>query len=281
MMERTLPYLPETHFNEDIEVKNTGTLFDRIFHNIAPIIIEFIGTLLLVFVIELATTPHGPMPINPPLTIGFGLMVIVFWGGHISGGHYNPAVTFGVLLTMRQKVGIISALCYVIAQVAGGFVGALIALGVLGRIGTGPVVGDGYHIGQALSVEFLWTFVLVSVILNVATTKSHSNNSFYGLAIGGTVFVGAAIAGNISGGAFNPAVGTGPKIVWYFFQNATDSGKKPFDLDLWIYWIGPLSASIVSALIFRLTNIPEYTEIEEEGFERLTERATSVNSDFF
>jgi len=151
------------------------------------------------------------------------------------------------------------------SQVIGGCLGALIAYAILGDIGPGPTVGPGYGIWQALSIEFIWTFVLVSVILNVATTKSHANNSFYGLAIGGTVFVGASIAGNISGGAFNPAVGTGPKIVYYFLQNTNSTHEKnPFDPNIWIYWVAPIAASIVSAVIFRITNIPEYSGSDDE-----------------
>jgi len=218
---------------------------------LAPLIVELLGTLLLVLTIELSDSGK-----NPALSIGFALMVIVFWGGSISGGHYNPAVTLGVLFTMRKKVEIVMSLFYILAQVTGSFIGAFIAYGIKGSVSQGPTIGKDYDIGSALAIEFIWTTLLVSVVINVSTTKAHANNSFYGLAIGSTVFVGASIAGPISGGAFNPAVGTGPKVVWY----ATQKGNvtEPFDKNMWIYWVAPLMASVFAALVFRIIHVGEY-----------------------
>jgi len=191
-------------------------------------------------------------------------MVVVFWGGHVSGAHYNPAVTIAILVTMRGKLraGVLGAICYILAQCLGGFVGALLAWGILGHVVEGPTVGRDFTTAQAFGFELLWTFVLASAVLNTATTKHHHANSFYGLAIGSSVFVGASMGGKISGAAFNPAVGTSLKLLFYASQNHSITNR--FDTNLWIYWVGPILGGLLAALIFRVTNLPEYTAPEPE-----------------
>src|SRR6202008_4418249 len=162
-------------------------------------IVEFVGTFFLVFVIGcVSSQPHVLLG---PLAIGAALMVMIFAGGHISGGHYNPAVTLGVW--MRGKCDTKDVVPYMAAQI----IGAAIAAAVVKFLKAGAVVLPGNpQVLPALLAEFLFTFALVYVVLNVATAKGTSGNSFYGLAIGMTVMVGAVSVGNISGGAFNPAV---------------------------------------------------------------------------
>ncbi|HYP17294.1 MAG TPA: aquaporin, partial [Opitutus sp.] len=166
-------------------------------------LVEFIGTFFLVLTVGLAVRQSAPLA---PLAIGSILMVMIFAGGHISGGHFNPAVTLAAFLRGRCEKK--DVLPYWIAQFAAGAAAAgLVNLLLQGRvdpavIATHPTVGS--FIG-----EFRFTFALCWVVLNVATSKGTMGNSFYGLAIGFTVVVGAVTVGGISGGAFNPAVGLG------------------------------------------------------------------------
>ena len=130
-------------------------------------------------------------------------MVMIYAGGPISGGHYNPAVTLAVLL--RGAMPKRDAIPYMIAQVLGGVVGALTVLEFKHRLD--PVPPFNFRIHDLLLSEFLFTFALAYVVLNVATLKKAANNSYFGLAIGGTVMAGAfAVGGTVCSGAFNPAV---------------------------------------------------------------------------
>ena len=199
---------------------------------------ELIGTFFLVFTVG-CTVVAGAPGVIPPLAIGASLMVMVFAGGHISGGHYNPAVTFGVWL--RGKLPTSDVLPYWIAQVIGAFLAAA-AVGVL-KAGADvkPMVPA---VGPALLAEFLFTFALVYVVLNVATAKGTQGNSFYGLAIGMTVMIGAFAVGNISGGAFNPAVAIGATAMGLFAWS-----------NLWIYIVANLLGGAAAAGVFRTLNV--------------------------
>ena len=167
-------------------------------------IVELIGTFFLVFTV-------GTCVINPaagviaPIAIGGVLMVMIFAGGHISGGHFNPAVTIGVAVRGRLPSSEIPL--YILAQLVGAVLASGAAIYLKGPVP--PLAPSAYVIPQLVLSEFLFTFALVYVVLNVATAKANAGNSFYGLAIGSTVMVGAFTVGPISGGAFNPAVATG------------------------------------------------------------------------
>jgi aquaporin Z len=164
-------------------------------------IAEFIGTFFLVLTIGCTGIGAGAGVIAP-LAVGAALMVMVFAGGHISGAHYNPAVTLGVLI--RGKVNAADVVPYMLAQFVAAALAAMIVIKFL-RAGA-AVTPITPHVGPALLAEFLFTFALVYVVLNAATAEGTSGNSFYGLAIGMTVMTGAFAVGDISGGAFNPAV---------------------------------------------------------------------------
>ena len=171
------------------------------FNPMKKYLVEFIGTFFLVGTVGASVRAGAPLA---PLAIGSALMVMVYAGGHISGGHYNPAVTLGVWL--RGKCAARDVTPYWLAQLAAAAVAALIVIYIAGKpAGSPPLRGT----VPSLIVEFLATFALVWVVLNVATAKATAGNSFYGLAIGFTVFVGAVSVGGVSGGAFNPAVGLG------------------------------------------------------------------------
>jgi aquaporin Z len=169
-------------------------------------ITEFIGTFFLVLTVG-ACVVNQNAGVVAPLAIGSILMVMIFAGGHISGGHYNPAVTVAVALRGRLAASEVPS--YFIAQIAG----AVLAAGAVNFL-KGPTqvieaAGPGYGNAQIALAEFLYTFALAYVVLNVATAKANAGNSFYGLAIGFTVGAGAFAVGGISGGMFNPAVATG------------------------------------------------------------------------
>src|SRR5271154_6713349 len=156
--------------------------------------VEFIGTFFLVFTVGTATNPKTGAGTLAPLAIGAALMVMVFAGGHISGAHYNPAVSTAVLV--RGKIDATSCTGYVLIQFIAGAVAAFVARAVVGGAHAGALPGD----GKELVVEFLFTFALAYVMLNVATARATEGNSFYGLAIGFTVAAGAFAVGGISDG---------------------------------------------------------------------------------
>jgi aquaporin Z len=198
---------------------------------------EFIGTFFLVLTVCLTVTAGTPFA---PLAIGSALMVMVYMGGHVSGGHYNPAVSLGAML--RGKLPSRDFVPYVAAQLLGSVAAAAAAFLIVGKT-MAPAPGEGVGAVSALLVEVLFTFALVLVVLNVATHKATAGNSNYGLAIGFTVVVGAFAGGGISGGAFNPAVGIGPTII-----NAA-LGTGSFS-HLWLYIVGPLTGGVLAAVVF-------------------------------
>jgi len=199
-------------------------------------ITELIGTFFLVLTIG-CTVILGGAGVIPPLAIGLALMVMVFAGGHVSGAHYNPAVTLGVWL--RGKCEAADVVPYWVSQIVGASLAALV---VRYLAGGAPVAPMALKIGPALLAEFLFTFALVYVVLNVATAKGTANNSFYGLAIGMTVTAGAFAVGGISGGAFNPAVAVGISIM----------GISPWS-NLWIYLVANLLGAAVAAGVFKVS----------------------------
>jgi aquaporin Z len=203
-------------------------------------IAEFIGTFFLVLTIGCTGIGAGSGVIAP-LAIGAALMVMVFAGGHISGAHYNPAVTLGVFIRGRLKAT--DVIPYWIAQFAAAAIAALLTTKFL-RAGI-PVTAITPKIGPALLAEFLFTFALVYVVLNAATAEGTSGNSFYGLAIGMTVMTGAFAVGDISGGAFNPAVALGISVLG--ISNWTN---------IWIYLVANFGATIVAAFVFNMINPP-------------------------
>ncbi|SIT88904.1 MIP/aquaporin family protein [Microbacterium sp. RU33B] len=195
---------------------------------------ELIGTFVFVFAIISAVNSGSDLT---PLAIGFALMVMVFATGHISGAHLNPAVSVGVWL--RGAIDLTGLLTYIIAQLVGASLAALVSFALF------PAATDAMQVdvGPAFLVEALWTFVLVYVVLNVATSKDHPNNSFYGLAIGSTVFVGAVGFGSVSGGGFNPAVALGLAITGQFAWGS-----------YWLYFLAPIVGGAVAAVVFRVLN---------------------------
>ena len=217
---------------------------------------EFIGTFFLVITIALSVKQGVPYA---PIVIGSVLMCMVYMGGHISGAHYNPAVTLAVWL--RGKIAPNLAVQYMVTQFIGAFCAAAVAYLLMSSkiSATDPAthttttvvthdwlfVAPGlYRVGFVLVAEILFTFALALVVLNVATVRATAGNSYYGVAIGFTVAVGAACVGSISGGAFNPAVGLGSNLFAAIMgDNIVHS---------WLYIVGPGLGAVLAAVVFKL-----------------------------
>ncbi len=200
-------------------------------------LVELIGTFFFVLTIGCVVIEKGAGPFAP-IAIGTVLMVMVYAGGHISGGHYNPAVTLGVW--MRGKCETKDVAPYMVSQI----VGAILAALVVKFFKSGSIITPGtISTVPALLAEFLFTFALVYVVLNVATAKATAGNSFYGLAIGMTVMTGAFAVGNISGGAFNPAIAIGISVM----------GLSAWP-SIWIFLLADFLGGAVAALVFKAVN---------------------------
>jgi aquaporin Z len=199
---------------------------------------EFIGTFILVFTVCCTVLTNASLA---PVAIGASLMIAVYAGGHISGGHYNPAVSLAAFV--RGRLGAGDLVPYWLAQLLGAAAASGVALYVVNPPARHPAEFQGRQIGAALVAELIFTFVLAYVVLNVATSKDHPDNSFYGLAIGFTVLTGAVAVGGISGGAFNPAVAFGGSIAGLFcWQN------------IWIYLVGCLAGGAGAGFTFKYLN---------------------------
>ena len=200
---------------------------------------EFIGTFFLVLTIGMTVTAGTPLA---PLAIGGILMAMVYMGGHVSGAHYNPAVTLAIFLRGKLAAGDVAP--YMLSQVIGALAAAATVHAVTG-IAFAPAPGEGAGTVAVLLVEILFTFALALVVLNVATADAAAGNSFYGLAIGFTVAAGAFACGPISGGAFNPAVGIGPIVA----NVAVGAGSLG---DLWFYLVGAVLGGVLATAVFNL-----------------------------
>jgi aquaporin Z len=195
-------------------------------------ITEFIGTFFLVLAAGFASGDHAV------LIIASALMVMIYAGGHISGAHYNPAVTLAVLV--RGKIGTGDAIAYMVSQIAGAVAAALLVDFFKDIPAEAMQVHD---TTKALVAEILGTFALAYVVLNVATAKGTAGNSFYGLAIGFTVYFAGSLMGSLSGGAFNPAVAVGASVIKAFAWS-----------NIWIYLVGCFGGGLLAALDFKFNN---------------------------
>jgi aquaporin Z len=196
------------------------------------LMVEFIGMFIFMFTVGMATNKAGA-GILAPLAIGSVLMVMVFAGGHVSGGHFNPAVSTAVLVRGRMTPPEWAA--YASTQVVAAVIAGLVVRYVGGKESAAPVASS----GKMLVAEFLFTFALAWVVLNVATARGTLGNSFYGLAIGFTVVAGAFAVGGISGGVFNPAIAIGGMVTGLFKWS-----------HIWVYLIAELLGAAAAATTF-------------------------------
>jgi len=195
-------------------------------------LVEFLGTFFLV---------NGAI-FGGALGASLSLMIVIYAGGHISGAHYNPAVT--VAMFMRRKLDRSDLAGYFTAQFLGAIIAAVLTYYVFGMEGVGDTC-DGFSSGILKTglAELIGTFLLAFVVLNVATAKGTAGNSFYGLAIGGTVLAMAMTVGRYSGGVFNPAVGLGLCIQ-----------KSLCWANLWMFFVAPIAGGFLAAYVFRIVN---------------------------
>ena len=192
---------------------------------------EFVGTFFLVLIIGLSQNP---------LAIGFGLTVLVYMGAHISGAHYNPAVSFAMLL--RKEINSSDFFKYLLSQILGAFAAAFLVSNMSSNMVVQPDLAE--PVAIILVAELIFTYLLVFVILNVATHPNLDGNSFYGFAIGLTVMAGAFCVGPLSGGVFNPAVSIGPSLV----DIITENGVSQYFV--WYYLTAPMAGSVMAVIHF-------------------------------
>lgn len=202
-------------------------------------LMEFIGTFFLVFTVGMVSIEPG-VGVLAPVAIGTVLAVMVYAGGPISGGHYNPAVSLGVWL--RGKLEPAQAVGYWVSQLLAAGAAALVARYLKGAA---PSAAAGAQALPVLVAEFIFTFALVFVVLSVATSPRSEGNSYFGFAIGFTVMVGAVAVGPVSGGVFNPAVAAGAVLM----------GLLPAG-SIWLYLVATLLAAAAAAAAFRAV-VPE------------------------
>lgn len=217
---------------------------------LAAAVAETVGTFILVYggtavaVAALLARPvagPGYDSLATPLAFGLALLIVVAAIGHVSGGHVNPAVTLGLAVTGRFPWRYVPA--YLVAQVVGSVLGALATWATFGNPGrddanlaaTVPAATVGP--GQALVVEALVTFILVLVVVSVAT-DDRVPAAIAPIAVGAALAIGVFIAGPVTGGAVNPVRELGPALV---------AGKFT---GLWIYLVGPLIGGVVAAIVY-------------------------------
>jgi len=243
---------------------------DDTFIAISPYLVELLGTYFLTLIIGLTSLDSMPstrsgaitVVVNlGPLAVGSGLMVLIFFGGHLSGAHYNPCVTIAAKLTFRDHIGWLQSIIYIICQNIGAILAGFTYWAILDD--TLRIVPTAVN-WKALLVEFIFSFLLASVMINTATTKSQTGNSFFGLAIGFTVLTAGYAIGPISGAVLNPAVGTGAALSDWAHKRSKESLKY-----FWIYWVGPVLGGIFAGILFRVTNAKEFKarRLEDAGID--------------
>lgn len=212
------------------------------------LIAEFIGTFFLYLIIGMCVTPPAPAGITTPLAIGIGLAALVYSCGHLSKAHFNPATTVAYLCAGSHSK---KAFLPYVAVIFAGAIAAALCISVLNPEGLEHVVPMTIDYPKAVLAEFLFTFALMWVILNVAISKKTIGNQFYGIAIGGIVAAGAYAVGSISFAAFNPAV----------TLSLTINGFLPWNA-LPIYFGTQAIAAVAAGLLFKslgTTNEDELT----------------------
>lgn len=193
---------------------------------------EFMGTFFLVLVVAFT---------GNPLAIGAALAALVYMGGYISGGHYNPAVTIANWIAEKMKWG--EVMRYMSVQLLAGIVAAAVYHIIAGNR-FAPSVPSTADLSGAFLVEVVFTFLLASMVLHVGATEKTKGNQYYGIAIGFTLLAIAYVGVPISGGAFNPAVGLGPLL--YDFEN-----WSTHLVSMSIYLFGPMTGGVLAGLVYK------------------------------
>jgi aquaporin Z len=202
------------------------------------LITEAIGTFFLVLAVVGAVSQASTLA---AFAIAGTLMAAIYAGGHISGAHYNPAVSIAVFV--RGRISAPELAGYIGVQAVGALVAAFVGTWLFAASTLQPASWSGRALVTAIVAELLFTFFLAFTVLNVATSKDHPDNSFYGLAIGTVVLVGILLVGPLSGAAFNPAVALGVSIA-----------KLSAWANLWAYVVAQVVAGVLAGVTFRALN---------------------------
>jgi MIP family channel proteins len=210
---------------------------------------EFVGTFWLVLggcgsaVLAAKFPDVGIGLLGVALAFGLTVLTMAYAFGHVSGGHFNPAVTLSMIVTGRIEVP--EAVRYWVSQLAGGTAAALVLLAIfpsvvtdLRNLGTPAVAGHGFSTGNALVAEIVGTFFLVFVIYGVAVDKRGAFSILAGLPIGLTISIGVLALGVVSGAAVNPARWFGPALVSGTFDN------------FWVWILGPAIGGVLAGLVY-------------------------------
>lgn len=200
-------------------------------------LVEFTGTFFLMFTIAVVVLDQSLGNFSA-IAIGLVLASMVYAGGHISGAHYNPAVTISFWLSGNFRKRDIAP--YIISQTAAAVTASILAYLIIDA-GTREAVQ--LNIIRALVSEFIFTFALVFVILNVAASSGTKGNSFYGIAIGSVVAAGVYSVGNVSGAVFNPAVAVGNTVIGVSGIN-----------NIWIYFLANITGGLLATYVFKKTD---------------------------
>jgi aquaporin Z len=215
-------------------------------------IVEFIGTFFLV---------SGAI-LGGAIGASTALMVMIYAGGHISGAHYNPAVTTAMYIRGKISSGEVPG--YLFSQLLGGAFAGFLMYYLFEKEGL-ALTCNGFPEGilKTALAEIIGTFALAYVILNVATARGTAGNSYFGLAIGGTVLAMALSVGIYSGAVFNPAVALGLCI-----QKSLCWGN------LWMFFVAPPIGGVIAAYVFRAVNEreEELESIPEEQVIRIEDK---------
>jgi glycerol uptake facilitator-like aquaporin len=222
---------------------------------LAHYLAEALGTFIFVLTVALVNMNNPTIPNHPEsnidfMPIGFMLMTMVFTFGYISGGHFNPCVTFGVWLAKKDER--LKLTGYLLCQCGGAFGAGLVAMLLQGSRDVAyphPSGSTSVFMRKSFFSEFIFSFALSFVVLLVAYSSQRAN-FFYGFCIGMVVLAGAASVGGISGGSFNPAVATGLQVTQCFV------GKCEALLTIWVYWLAPMLAAALASFIFQNLTLP-------------------------
>ena len=211
------------------------------------LIAEFIGTFFLYLIIGICVTPPAAAGVAVPLAIGVGLAALVYSCGHISKAHFNPAATIAFTTVGTHKIE--SSLPYLLAIFSGAMVAAF-CITILNPEGLALVTSFKIDFVKIILAEYLFTFALIWVILNVAIAKGTEGNGFYGIAIGAIVAAGAYAVGPLSLAAFNPAV----TLALCF------NGFLPWSA-LPLYWITQAVAAFTAGILFKKMKVINENEL--------------------
>ena len=209
---------------------------------------EFISTLIFVFAgqgsgmafskltSDGSTTPAGLVAAS--LAHAFALFVAVSVGANISGGHVNPAVTFGAFV--GGNISLLRGILYWIAQLLGSVVACLLLRFATGGLATGSFgLASGVGVWNAFVLEIVMTFGLVYTVYATAVDpKRGSLGTIAPIAIGFIVGANILVGGAFDGASMNPAVSFGPALVSWDWTNH------------WVYWVGPLVGGAIAGLIY-------------------------------